>query len=272
MSGDRGDVARRYAQALHDALAAGGHEGPLSAAYDVGRDAVRQGLSVLDLAAIHNEALVGELRAAPGRAVDHTAGAAGDFFLESLSAYEMLARVLRQSSEVRRLEQRHAVLLRQLSGFLADASLAVDANASLQEVLQLVAENALEVVDADMCTARLDAGGSGADPAVREAQALAGAEALDPGVRDRLTALYARLRSGGEPVRLDAAAVAERVPGADVAWLAAPFTALDGRVIGLVQVFALAADRAFSAVDEAGLVQLAQMASATFERMDLYRR
>ena len=272
MSGERGDVARRYGQARHDALGAGGDEGPRSVAYDVGRDAVRQGLSVLDLAAMHNDALAEELRAAPERAADQTAGAAGDFFLESLSAYEMLARVLRQSSEVRRLEQRHAVLLRRLSGFLADASLAVDANASLQEVLQLVAENALEVVDAEACTARLEAAGAGAGDAVREAQALASSEAPDPSVRDRLTELYAQLQSGGDPVRLDAAAVAERVPGAELAWLAAPFTALDGRVVGLVQLFALGADRPFSAVDEAGLVQLAQMASATFERMDLYRR
>jgi GAF domain-containing protein len=73
-------------------------------------------------------------------------------------------------------------------------------------------------------------------------------------------------------VRLDAAAVAERVAGAEVAWLAAPFTALDGRVTGLLALFSVGADRAFSALDEAVLVQLAQMASATFERMDLYRR
>jgi GAF domain-containing protein len=49
-------------------------------------------------------------------------------------------------------------------------------------------------------------------------------------------------------------------------------TALDGRVIGLLQLFSFGAARPFSAVDEAVVVQLAQMASATFERMDLYRR
>jgi hypothetical protein len=269
VSNGAGDVRRRYAKALHDALGGGGDEGPLSAAYDVGRDAVRQGLSVLDLATIHSEALVAELRTGDGRAADRTAGAAGDFFLESLSAYEMLARVLRKSSEIRQLEQRHAVLLRRLSGFLADASLAIDANASLQEVLQLVAEHALEVVDADACTARLGPGGD--DDGVREAQAIASSGAPPPGVREAVTALYPELESGGGPVRLDAAAVAERVPGAEVAWLAAPFTALDGRAIGLLQLFSLGVDRAFSAVDEAVLVQLAQMASATFERMDLYR-
>ena len=270
MSPERGDVARRYAQALHTAVAESGDESALSAAYDVGRDAVRQGLSVLDLAAIHKDALLGELRGARNRAAEDTARAASDFFLESVSAYEMLARVLRQSSEVARLEQRHAALLRRLSGFLGDASLAVDANASLQEVLQLVAEHALEVVEADTCSARL--GPTGADPAVREAQALTTSVAPGSHVRERLTALYAELRPGGGPVRLDVAALAERVPGVELAWLAAPFTALDGRVIGLLQLFSLGGDRPFSPVDEAVLVQLAQMASATFERMDLYRR
>jgi hypothetical protein len=266
VTAERGDVARRYAAALHSALADRGDEAPLSAAYDVGRDAVRQGLSVLDLATIHTEALVGELAGAPERPADRTARAAGDFFLESLSAFEMLARVLRQSSEIARLEQRHAQLLRQLSGFLADGSLAVDANASLQEVLQLVAEHALDVVEADACTARLEAAGGA------EAEAIAGAAAPGASVGERFAELYAELRPRGGPVHLDAAAVAERVPDANVAWLAAPLTALDGRVVGLIQLFSVAGDRAFSTVDEAVTVQLAQMASATFERMDLYRR
>jgi len=270
VSEQRTDAARRYAAALHEALADRGDEGALSAAYDIGRDAVRQGLSVLDLAMIHTEALAGELAATPERAAERTARAAGDFFLESLSAFEMLARVMRQSSEVARLEQRHAVLLRQLSGFLADASLAVDANASLQEVLQLVAEHTLEVVEADACTARLAATGDAG--AVREGHAVTSAAGPDAGVRERLTELYAELRPDGGPVHLDAAAVAERVPGAELAWLAAPLTALDGRVVGLIQLFSLSGDRSFSTVDEAVTVQLAQMASATFERMDLYRR
>jgi Phosphoserine phosphatase RsbU, N-terminal domain len=270
VSADRGQLGRRYARALHAALADGGDEGALSAAYDIGRDAVRQGLSLMDLAAVHNAALVEELRAAGAPAAERTARAAGDFFLESVSAYEMLARVLRQTSEMARLEQRHAALLRRLSGFLADASLAVDAHASLQEVLQLVAEHALEVVEADACSARLEP--SEGEGAVREAEALTTDAAPDPGIRERLADLYGELGSGGGALRLDPAAVAERLPGTELAWLAAPFMALDGRVIGSLALYSLGADRAFSAVDEAVVVQLAQMGSATFERMDRYRR
>jgi hypothetical protein len=268
--GDPTEVAGRYADALRGAIAAGGDEGSLSAAYDLGRDAVRRGLSILDLATAHNAALLEELAATNGRAAQETARVAGDFFLESLSAYEMLARVLRRSGEVALLEQRHALLLRQLSGFLADASLAVDANASLDEALQLVAEHALDVVEADACTARLAPRGD--DGAVREAQAPPGGGTVDAPARERLRALYPELRPGGGAVRLDATEVAERAGGAPIGWLAAPFTALDGRVVGLLELFALDADRPFSAVDEAVVVQLAEMASATFERMDLYRR
>jgi hypothetical protein len=270
VSGGGGDLGRRYAGALRAALAEEGDEGALSAAYDVGRDAVRLGLSVMDLVAIHNAALVDELRAAGDGAAGRTARVAGDFFLESVSAYEMLARVLLRNSEAARLEQRHAALLRRLSGFLADASLAVDANASLDEVLHLVAEHALEVVEADACSARLAT--SDGDGDTREALALAGAAAPDPGAPGRLAELYVELSPGGGPVRLDAAAVGERAPNADTAWLAAPFTALDGRVVGLLSLFSLGEDRPFSTIDEEVVLQLAQMASATFERMDLYRR
>jgi hypothetical protein len=80
------------------------------------------------------------------------------------------------------------------------------------------------------------------------------------------------LRPGGGPVRLDAAAVAENVPGADTAWLAAPFTALDGRLTGLSRCSGSAAIVRSRRWTRAVIVQLAQTATATFERMDLYRR
>jgi GAF domain-containing protein len=54
-------------------------------------------------------------------------------------------------------------------------------------------------------------------------------------------------------------------------WLAAPLSALDGRPLGLIQAFDKhGAD--FSELDEAVLLQLAQMASAAIERTQLYRR
>ena len=270
MSASTAEFRDRYAAALHRALRDAG-EDALSAAYDLGRTAVRRELSVLDLAAIHNEMLAAELRSsADAAAAEHTTLAAGDFFLESLSAYEMLHRVERESREVARAEQHHAALLRRLSSFLADASLAVDANASLQEVLQLVGEHALEVVDADACRARIEPS-EGAEALVASALSSVGT-APRPIPDEPLAELLARMRPAGGPLRMTAAELAQHVRDAGFAWLAAPLTALDGRPLGLLQLFRFADERAFSELDEAVLVQLAQMASATLERMEPYRR
>jgi GAF domain-containing protein len=51
--------------------------------------------------------------------------------------------------------------------------------------------------------------------------------------------------------------------------MAAPLTTLDGRDLGAIQVLAGAAD-AFSDVDEAVLVHLAQMVSAAIDRLERY--
>ena len=148
---------------------------------------------------MHNEALVAELRAASDPAsVEQTVQAAGAFFFESLSAYEMLQRVLREGQEQVRAEQRQAALLRRLSGFLGDASLAVDANASVQEVLQLVAEHALDIVDADACRARV--GPTEQDPGVLEAVASSGAAGVPDAAAARPVADVEAAPGG--PIRL----------------------------------------------------------------------
>ena len=79
--------------------------------------------------------------------------AAGDFFLEGLSTFEMVQRGFAEARQAARLERRQTELSRQLSTFLADASLALDASDSLEEMLRLVAEQARELVGADCCVA-----------------------------------------------------------------------------------------------------------------------
>ena len=269
MSAPADDLTRRYAAALHEAVADPG-ERSLSAAYDLGRDAVRAGLSVLDLAAAHTEGMAAELHASGDpAAAERTARAAGEFFVESLSAYEMLQRVLRERQERAMLEQRQTMLLRRLSDFLGDASLAIDANASVHEVLQLVAEHALDVVDAAACYARL--GPTSSDASVIEAVASADPSGeLDAAIAGSVASLEEAI-GAAQPVRLTAAEVAERVEGGGFALLAAPLTALDGRQIGALQLYG-GPEAEFSIVDEAVVAQLAHLASATFERMELYRR
>jgi hypothetical protein len=271
MSQAPADFRERYTAALRAAIRDGG-EGALSDAYELGRRAVGAQLSVLDLAELHHDALLAELAAAaePEEA-QRAARAAGDFFLESLSAFEMLQRVLREAREEARLEQRHAVLLRRLSSFLADASLALDDAASLEEMLQLVGEHALEVVDARACLARL-APTAGREAAI-EALAVSDPDQPPPPGVERLADLFAALRpAAGGPLRVTAAAAAAQLdaplPGG---WLAAPLTALDGRDLGLLAL--VGRERGdFGELDEAVVAQLAQMASAAVERVELYGR
>jgi GAF domain-containing protein len=228
------DFRGRYAAALAAYLKAPGEEA-LSAGYELGRAAVAEELGLLDLAAVHHEALAAALET--GEPVE-TVDAAGDFFLESLSALEMFQRVLRDSRERALLERKHAEMLRRLSSFLADASLALDGTGSLEEILQLAAEHARELVDAERCCARVR---------------LADGTAID-------------VVATAEP---EADSLPEPSAQAAGSSLVASLSALDGREIGLIE--ALDKEEGdFSELDEAVLVQLAQMAAAAVERAQLY--
>ena len=112
-----------------------------------------QQLSVLDLAVAHQEALVTALAGAANAAdVERVAPtAAGDFYLEGLSAFEMVQRGFAEAQQTAMQGRRRTELSRQLSTFLADASLARDPHDALEEMLQLVAEQARELLDADCC-------------------------------------------------------------------------------------------------------------------------
>jgi hypothetical protein len=221
-------------------------ESHLQAAYELGRDAVAGELSVLDLAVAHHDALAEALASAEdSRAV---ALAAGDFLLEALSAYEMVQRGFREAHEAAALERRQADLLRQLSNFLADASLALGASDSLEEMLQLVAEQARELMSAETCLVRLDLEGE------RRVEAVSAAE---PDTWSRLLESQIVGAVGDAPLQADG----ERRT------LDEPLTTLDGRPIGSIRVSA----KKFSELDAVVLVQLAQMASAAVERRRLYR-
>jgi hypothetical protein len=218
-----------YAAAFH-AFLSRRDEGQRHLAYELGRHAVAGDLTVLDLAVAHHEALAGELSGSEN--AEDVATAAGDFFLEALSAFEMAQRVYRDGRARAALERRQAALLRQLSNFLADASLALGASDSLGEMLQLVAEQARELVGADRCRVVL--------------------------------------ASHEDTARIEAISDAEGVsaPGRSIT---TDLTALDGRMLGRIEL-AGKSDGEFTSLDEAVLTQLAQMASAAVERRALYRR
>jgi hypothetical protein len=235
-----------YSRAFAEFMARRG-ESELRAAYELGRTAVTSDLSVLDLAVAHHDALADALPdAADARAV---ATAAGDFFLEALSSYEMVQRGFREARDAAALERRQAELVRQLSNFLADASLALGASDSLEEMLQLVAEQARELTGAERCVVRLE------DERGRRVEAVSGT-----GSKEWSRLLESQL---GGPAEEDA----EKTVGGRRA-ISEPLTTLAGDPIGSIEV----SSGDFTDLDAAVLVQLAQMASAAVERRRLYRR
>ncbi len=267
-----------YTSALRDYLLEP-DEGSLQAGYELGRQAVSRGLSVLRLALAHQDAL-GSVLAEVDEATQakRIAGAAGDFFLESLSSFEMVQRGFKEAREALLLERRQTVLSRRLSSFLADASLALDASDSLEEMLRLVAEQARELVGTECCVVTL----------VSENQTRV-AEASSHAESDRrwvallrwldLPAILRVLRIGDGSVRITGEQLERSSPfrstgagsGRELrGWLASLLTTLEGGELGAIQLFDKQVGN-FSAEDEAGLVHLAQMASAAVERTRLYR-
>jgi Phosphoserine phosphatase RsbU, N-terminal domain/GAF domain len=252
-------------------------ERTLRAAYELGREAVGRKLSVLDLAVAHHEALVSVLAdvSTPGESQE-VARAAGNFFLESLSSYEMVQRGFSEARETASLERRQTRLSRQLSTFLADASLALDASDSLDEMLQLVAEQARELVGAECCVATVAAEGR---PRIAEAASYAQADRQWMGLVQWLDlfGIYRLIRASGGSVRVAGEQLAQLAPFRTAAsdrslagWLAASLTALDGSELGALQLFDKQ-DGDFTPEDEAALVHLAQMASAAVERARSYQ-
>ena len=146
-SDERSDLRRFRAELrrrLRGHLAAGGETG-LELAYELGREAVTGGLSLLDLAGIHHAVLAESLarRSAAGRARAHRRRGGGLLPREPGHLRDDPARVRRGPGE----GAAPAAPRRRLRG-LAEAALAVNSTLSVDEMLELVAERAREIVGA----------------------------------------------------------------------------------------------------------------------------
>ena len=239
-----------------------GSETALHAAYELGRDAVSQELGLLDLAHVHHEALLGEL----ARATDSDDGlrltrAAADFLLEVLSAYEMVRRGVAEALETVAVERRQAAMLRQLSTLLADAGLAVHARSSIEEMLQLVAEQARELTHAVWCLALADVGRGDTSMTLASDDSAPS----DPSgiAREALAALEEDAASN-DVVEVEMPSARRRV-------LAVPLATLDKHLFGVL-VVATEEERDFTDLDRAVLVHIGQMTSAALERAKSYDR
>ena len=67
-------------------------EAALARAYELGRSAVTEGRSMLELAQIHHEILLEALRETPPEELHQIATAASQFFLEVLATFDMAQR------------------------------------------------------------------------------------------------------------------------------------------------------------------------------------
>lgn len=250
-----------YAAAFHSFLARGTNEEDLHAAYELGRDAVARDLGLLDLALVHHEVLAAEIESEDAGDARSIARAAADFQVEALSAYEMVRRGFGEALEAVAVERRQAAVLRRLSTLLADASLAAYTRSSVEEVLQLVVEQAAELTDAACCVACASV--PGVDRAATAACSEGAGFDVTMVAQDALAAVSHRQDPSGA-VSVETSAV----PGGV---LAAPLLALDGRPIGVVALVAHPVRR-FGELDSALLVHIAQMTAAAVERSARYAR
>ena len=84
-------LSRNYRAALVGAVSRRS-EATLHRGYELGREAVAEGVSVLELARTHHECLVEVLRDTPQAEVPAVAVAASEFFLEVLATVDMAQR------------------------------------------------------------------------------------------------------------------------------------------------------------------------------------
>jgi hypothetical protein len=67
-------------------------EAPLHTGYVLGRTAVAEGMSILDLAQLHHEVLIEVLEDTPAGELNGVATRASEFFVEVLATYDMAQR------------------------------------------------------------------------------------------------------------------------------------------------------------------------------------
>jgi stage II sporulation SpoE-like protein len=137
-------LADRYASAFAAHLGEGGESG-LGAAYALGREAVAAQSSVLDFADAHHSALTVALASAPPGRQGEIVRAGAEFLREGLSTFEIAARGYHEVQEIARIEHEHIEQLRAL----ADASVAINSSLGVEEILQLTADAAREVLGAE---------------------------------------------------------------------------------------------------------------------------
>lgn len=93
------DVRRDYRAAFVGYLPRR-HEAPLHNGYELGRAAVANGVSLLDLVQVHHEVLLEVLERSPREDMAQIATAASEFLNEVLATYDMTQRGYRPNADL----------------------------------------------------------------------------------------------------------------------------------------------------------------------------
>lgn len=233
-----------YQAAFRDFLQGSG-EAALETAYALGRQAVEEKMSVLDLAEIHHKVMAEELTSTNDREQLRAMAEASTAFLsESLSAFEMVQRGFHEVQEAALLEQQYAEQLRAL----ADGSTALNSTFSVEEILRIMAELAPRIVGADKGIV-----------AVRgeNGMTVIGQSGWEPAISADLLAIF------------DGSVGRFHGPGGEELLVGAVKIGDDNRA---TIILAEKEGGAFSDRDEAVLAKLSQTCSVAIERAGLYER
>ena len=262
------ETAFRTAYAASLAAYLDGDEAALQKAYDLGRDALSHEVSLLQIANLHHESLANAVtRETSAGERQRITRAAGEFLLETLSPYEMVARGFVDARDATLFERRRAVMLRQLSTLLSDASLAADAAGQYEEVLRLAADHARELTNARSCIVAIHDG-------IHICSADEKDESLDTFTHLRSLSKHSAPRRDSRALRSSAETAdrAPAIPDPDDSVggsIAAPLTTLDGTEYGWIHLANKAASE-FTEADKAVLVHIAQLTAAALERASIY--
>jgi serine phosphatase RsbU (regulator of sigma subunit) len=210
-------------------------ERELEIAAALGREAVAERLSVLELADVHHRALVAELTPLPSSAECVLLGElAADFLREALSAFDSGYRGALEARETARTEHEHAEQLHALT----EISAALRASLPVDEILTSIAREARRILGARSVVARLNPPDGAGDPL----EAVAGDRGEQPAGVVPAPESTGPLTGGAVPLRL-----------------VAPITGRRGLVVGTLEA-SFPGPRRFGA--HRLITQLAQITSA----------
>lgn len=206
-------------------------EAGLSVAYELGRRALAEGISLLEMASIHLSAVEREA----GEPAAAEAGA--HFILQGMAAFDMAQSGFAEAKEIARFEQRHVARLQTL----ANASVAIIARQSLADRFPEIAKQALVV--------------AGAGEAAISFHADDGEmECSTAHVPQAVATAMAEIAGGGST---------QRGPG----WAAVPIAGRLGQSAGAIAVWG---GEGMGPLDVAVVAQFAQMASEALHNAQVF--